>query len=69
MLDETLRLQGSDQAMAIEKFMETQLIAYDDAVAMCLVDLQKTILHRADLGGVGYNAAYETVSVYNLRRM
>ena len=68
-LDEALRLQGSDQAMAIEKFMETQLIAYDDAVAMCLVDLQKTILHRADLGGVGYNAAYETVSVYNLRRM
>ena len=68
-LDEALRLQGSDQAMVIEKFMESQLIAYDDAVAMCLVNLQKTILHRADLGGVGYNAAYETVSVYNLRRM
>ena len=68
-LDEALRLQGSDQAMAVEKFMEAQRIAYDDAVAMCLVDLQKTILHRADLGGVDYNAAYETVSVYNLRRM
>ena len=68
-LDEPLRLQGSDQAMAVEKFMEAQRIAYDDAAAMCLVDLQKTILHRADLGGVDYNAAYETVSVYNLRRM
>ena len=61
-LDEALRLQGSDQAMAVEKFMEAQRIAYDDAVAMCLVDLQKTILHRADLGGVGYNAAYEGAS-------
>ena len=29
---------------------------------MCLVDLQKTILHRADLGGVDYNAAYEGAS-------
>ena len=40
-LDEALRLQGSDQAMAVEKFMEAQRIAYDDAVAMCLVDLQE----------------------------
>ena len=68
-LDEGIRLQGSDQAMAIEKFQEAQRIAYDDAAIMCLVDLKKTLLYRADLGGVDFNAAYETVNVYNLRRM
>ena len=68
-IDEAIKLQGSDKAMAIEKFMEAQRIAYDDATAMCLVDLKKTLLHRADIGGVDYNAAYETVNIYNLRRM
>ena len=68
-LDEGIRLQGSDQAMAIEKFQAAQRIAYDDAAIMCLVDLKKTLLYRADLGGVDFNAAYETVNVYNLRRM
>ena len=67
LLDEGIKLQGSDQPMAIEKFIEAQRIAYDDAAVMCLVDLKKTLLHRADITGVGYNAAYEWVDVYKLR--
>lgn len=67
-LDEGIKLQGSDRAAAIAKFEEAQGIVLDDAVAMCLVDLKKTVLHRTNLTGVFYNAAYETVSIYDLRR-
>lgn len=68
-LDEGIKLQGSDQPKAIEKFLEAQRIAYDDAAVMCLVDLKKTLLHRANIAGMEYNAAYEWVDVYKLRRI
>jgi len=67
-LDAGVKLQGSDRKAAIKKLREAQKIAYDDAVAMCLVDVKKTVLHRADIKGVDYNPAYEFVDVYKLRR-
>ena len=68
LIDEGIKLQGSDQVMAAEKFIEAQRIAYDDAAMMCLVDLKKTLLFRADLDGVSFNPAYEWVNVYEMRR-
>ncbi len=68
LLDDAIELQGADRATSIAKFEQAQGIVIRDAVAMCLVDLKKTLLHRSDLTGVYYNSAYETVSVYNLRR-
>jgi peptide/nickel transport system substrate-binding protein len=67
-LDAGVVLQGTDRKAAIEKFREAQKIVYDDAVAMCLVDMKKTILHRSEIKGVDYNPAYEFVDVYKLRR-
>jgi peptide/nickel transport system substrate-binding protein len=67
-LDAGVKLQGMDREAAIEKFREAQKIVYDDAVAMCLVDMKKTILHRSEITGVDYNPAYEFVDVYRLRR-
>jgi peptide/nickel transport system substrate-binding protein len=68
LLDDAIELQGADRATSIAKFEQAQGIVIRDAVAMCLVDLKKTLLHRSNLTGVYYNSAYETVSVYNLRR-
>ena len=67
-LDAGVTLQGIDREAAIEKFHEAQKILYDDVVAMCLVDIKKTILHRSEIKGVDYNPAYEFVDVYKLRR-
>ena len=68
LIEEGVQLQGSDQAMAAEKFIAAQRIAYEDAAIMCLVDLKKTLLYRADLDGVSFNPAYEWVNVYPMRR-
>jgi len=67
-LDAGVKLQGTDREAAIEKFHAAQKIIHDDAVAMCLVDMKKTILHRSEIKGVDYNPAYEFVDVYKLRR-
>ncbi|MGI9333629.1 MAG: ABC transporter substrate-binding protein, partial [Gammaproteobacteria bacterium] len=68
-LDTGIKLQGSDRAESARKFVEAQAIVLNDAAAMCLADLQKTVVHRSEIKGVAYNAAYETVSIYNLRRV
>jgi peptide/nickel transport system substrate-binding protein len=67
-LDAGVKLQGFDREAAIEEFRDAQKIVFDDAVAMCLVDMKKVILHRSEINGVDYNPAYEFVEVYKLRR-
>jgi peptide/nickel transport system substrate-binding protein len=69
LLDEGIKLQGADRNAAAEKFIKAQEIIYlKDTVGVCPVEQKKAVIHRADIEGVGYNPAYETVSIYPLRR-
>ncbi|MBW8637565.1 ABC transporter substrate-binding protein [Hoeflea sp. WL0058] len=68
LLDEATGLQGTDPEAAAQKFADAQGKLHEDAVAMCLVDLKQAVVYRADVEGVEYNPAYETIFAYELHR-
>ena len=68
-LDEGMRLEAIDREAAIVKYIEAQKMLIDDVAAIYLTDLQRTLLYRSDIQGVNFSPAYETVFIYDLRRM
>jgi peptide/nickel transport system substrate-binding protein len=67
LVDEGVKLEGTDRAGAIKAYGQAQQILMDDAVAICYADIAARIVKRASVGGYVYNPAYATY-FYTLHR-
>jgi len=68
-IDEASALEASDRATALAKYREAQLMLYNDAAAVGIVDLKNFYVMKSDLRGFKDNAAYPlVVFFYELSR-
>ncbi len=70
LLDEGMKLEGTDRAKATEKYAAAQKILVDDAPAIWYADVKQSRVSRADIKGIenSMSPAYEAIFYYQLSK-
>ncbi|WP_205576834.1 ABC transporter substrate-binding protein [Photobacterium salinisoli] len=66
LVDQGVKLEGSDRAKAVSLYQQAQKILVDDAVAIFYADLKDRVIYRKGIEGLKPNPAYAATFFYQL---